>query len=77
MQGCYRARTEFNRAGSILRRACDRKANFRTPLHAAAFSLANLTSRREIHRKQGRRLGDPDVALEPVFDAMNGGKETA
>jgi radical SAM superfamily enzyme YgiQ (UPF0313 family) len=67
MQGCYRARTAFNRYGSIARRAWDRQANCRTPLHAAAFALANFTSRREIHRKQGRPLGDVRQPLEPVF----------
>ena len=30
--------------------------------------LANLTARREIHRKQGWRLGDGGDPLEAVFD---------
>ena len=53
-QGCYQAKTEFNRATNILRRAFDGKAN-RDNL--ALFCLANVVSRREIHRKQGGRLG--------------------
>ena len=68
-EGCYWARTEFNRASSILRRGLDFRANCRNPLHAAAYALANLTSRREIHRKQGRMLGDPDQPLETVFNS--------
>jgi hypothetical protein len=66
-EGCYRIRTEFNRWSSIARRACDWQANCRSPLHAAAYVLANVTSRREIHAKQGRPLGDPEVRLEPIF----------
>lgn len=65
--GCYRIRTEFNRWNSIVRRACDWRANFRTPMNAAAYMLANFTSRREIHRKQGRPLGDPNVELRPIY----------
>jgi radical SAM superfamily enzyme YgiQ (UPF0313 family) len=53
-QGCYEAKTEFNRAASIVRRAFDGGSN-RDNL--ALFCLANLVSRREIHRKQGGRLG--------------------
>jgi len=67
MAGCYRARTEFNRYRNIFSRSFDFRANCRSPLHAAAFWTANLTSRREIHRKQGRPLGDPRIPLEPVF----------
>jgi radical SAM superfamily enzyme YgiQ (UPF0313 family) len=53
--GCYRAKTEFNRAVNIARRAFDGGANRDNP---GLFWLANLTSRREIHRKQGGRLGN-------------------
>lgn len=67
LEGCYRARTAFNTYGSILRRSLDGRANCRTPYHAAAFWLANLTSRREIHRKQGRSLGDARMPLRPVY----------
>jgi radical SAM superfamily enzyme YgiQ (UPF0313 family) len=67
LEGCYRARTAFNTYGSILRRSLDLRANCRTPYHAAAFWLANLTSRREIHRKQGRALGDERMPLTPVY----------
>jgi hypothetical protein len=67
MEGCYWARTRFNRWSAIARRGLDLKANIRTPLNAAAFVMANLTSRREIHRKQGRALGDEHVPLAPLF----------
>jgi hypothetical protein len=66
-EGCYRIRTEFNRLSSVLRRGMDLRANCRTPLHAAAYLLANLTSRREIHRKQGRPLGDAGLRLQPAY----------
>jgi hypothetical protein len=36
-------------------------------LHAGAYLLANITSRREIHRKQGRALGVENVPVEPIF----------
>jgi radical SAM superfamily enzyme YgiQ (UPF0313 family) len=65
MAGCYRARTEFNRYRNIFSRSLDFRANCRSLRHAAAFWLANLTSRREIHRKQGRPLGDPQCPLAP------------
>ena len=69
MAGCYQARSEFNRCGNIVRRAIDRQANCRDLYRAGAFFAANLTSRREIHNKQGRRLGD-ESELTPVFEAL-------
>ena len=77
MQGCYWARSQLNRTTNILRRAVDFKANCRTPVHAAGFALANFTSRREIHRKQGRPLGDESVPLSPVFDSFTAQEELA
>lgn len=61
--GCYRARTAFNTFGSILRRLLDRRANLRSPYRVGIYLLANLISRREIHAKQGKRLGaaSPDI----------------
>ncbi len=75
--GCYWARCQFNRATSILRRAVDFRSNCRSPLHAAAFALANITSRREIHRKQGRHLGDERVPLAAVFAPGSSQEERA
>jgi radical SAM superfamily enzyme YgiQ (UPF0313 family) len=64
--GCYRARSEFNRYGSIFRRALDRRANCRSPYRLGVYLLSNLISRREIHRKQGLPLGDgTPLALAP------------
>jgi len=72
MQGCYRARSEFNRSRNIVRRAIDRQANCRDWYRAAAFFAANITSRREIHNKQGRRLGE-EGQLMPWFEAVEEG----
>ena len=55
--GCFAARQEFNTARSILGRMLDLRANCRTPFRAGVYLIANLASRREILRKQGRRLG--------------------
>jgi radical SAM superfamily enzyme YgiQ (UPF0313 family) len=56
-EGCYWARSEFNTATSILKRSLDRKANARNLRNMGVYWLSNLISRREIHTKQGRRLG--------------------
>ena len=55
--GCFAARKTFNTAGSIFGRMLDLRANCRTPFRAGVYLVANLMSRREILRKQGRRLG--------------------
>jgi radical SAM superfamily enzyme YgiQ (UPF0313 family) len=55
--GCFAARQEFNTARSILSRMFDLRANCRSPFRAGVYLAANLKSRREIFRKQGRRLG--------------------
>jgi hypothetical protein len=55
--GCFRARREFNTYSSILKRACDPRANCRSPFNLYAFLATNLISRQEIHRKQGLPLG--------------------
>lgn len=62
--GCYRARTRFNTARSVLRRALDPHTNLRTPYRASLYLLSNVISRREIHAKQGSALGSP-AALKP------------
>lgn len=66
--GCYRARTQLNTYGSILRRAFDRRTNLRSPYRFGAYLLSNLISRREIHAKQNATLGGP-APLEPRMDA--------
>ena len=57
-EGCFRARCEFNRYSSMLRRALDFRANARDFHHLGLFAAANLANRREIFRKQGQPLGD-------------------
>ena len=56
-EGCFAARRQFNTARSILSRMLDLRANGRSLFRAGVYLLANLKSRREIMRKQGRRLG--------------------
>lgn len=68
-EGCFRARCEFNRYSSIVSRAFDFDTNCRDPYRLGLFAASNLISRREIYRKQGRRLGD-DLPLEPVAALM-------
>jgi radical SAM superfamily enzyme YgiQ (UPF0313 family) len=58
-EGCWRARTEFNRWANIARRATDLAANCRDLRNAVTFLAANVVSRREIRRKQGLPLGAP------------------
>jgi radical SAM superfamily enzyme YgiQ (UPF0313 family) len=67
-EGCFQARREFNRYSSMLSRALDFDANCRDLYRAGLFAASNLVSRREIYRKQGRRLGDdlPVEEVEPV-----------
>jgi len=60
--GCFCARKRFNALGTIVRRALDRQANGHNLQQLALFLAANLTSRREIFRKQGLALG-PDGGL--------------
>jgi radical SAM superfamily enzyme YgiQ (UPF0313 family) len=64
-EGCFRARREFNRYSSILSRALDFDTNCSDLYRLGLFTASNLVSRREIYRKQGRRLGD-DLPLEWV-----------
>lgn len=74
MHGCYWARTQFNSISSIVRRGV---SNCRSPMHTVGFVLANLASRQEIHRKQGRQLGDPGASLSPVFESEQACQEAA
>jgi radical SAM superfamily enzyme YgiQ (UPF0313 family) len=64
-EGCFWARRQFNRYSSIGRRALDTKTNCRSPYRLGLYLAANLISRREILRKQDRRLGE-NAALEPL-----------
>lgn len=65
-EGCFRARRQFNEYRSIFKRACDFKTNCRDPYRLGLHLASNVVSRKEILRKQGRRLG-ANMALEPVL----------
>lgn len=67
-EGCYWARTQFNKYNSILRRALDFGANCRSLHNVSIYLATNMINRREIHRKQGLPLGDGNE-LEPLFES--------
>jgi radical SAM superfamily enzyme YgiQ (UPF0313 family) len=77
--GCWRARLAFNTAGSFVHRLLDPRTALRSPRRAFQFALSNLISRREIHLKQGRRLGGPETLelppLSPTLMAPAGAPE--
>ena len=66
-EGCYLARTQFNKYSNILRRALNFHANCRNLDNAGIYLALNLISRREIYRKQGQPLGDGSE-LKPLFE---------
>ncbi len=57
-EGCFWARREFNTYSSMVKRAFNFKSNSRNLFNLSAFLASNITSRKEIYRKQGLRLGD-------------------
>jgi hypothetical protein len=57
-EGCYWARTEFNKYSSIFKRAFVKNGNANNLKNLGIFFASNFISRREIHRKQGRSLGN-------------------
>ncbi|MDZ4231131.1 MAG: radical SAM protein, partial [Dehalococcoidales bacterium] len=64
---CYWVRSEFNKYGSIARRALDPHANFSSPTKAGVYLKVNLLTRKEISRKRYQPLGDGSD-LTPLFD---------
>jgi radical SAM superfamily enzyme YgiQ (UPF0313 family) len=56
-EGCYRARTDFNKPSSILRRALNWRANFRNLTNAYIYLVLNRITRQEIRRKQWQSMG--------------------
>ncbi len=54
---CFKARQQINSLQSIFKRALDFKTNLRSFLNFGLYLLANLTNRREVFRKQGKKLG--------------------
>ena len=66
-EGCWRARRTFYRAGNIARRLGAHPSLYLHPARAALYLASNLVSQREIHRKQGARLGnDEPVSVEAM-----------
>ncbi len=54
--GCFQIRSKFYSIPCILRRLFANPVHFR-PMNLIVFLLANMISRREIHKKQGQILG--------------------
>ncbi len=54
---CFKARTEFNSPGSIIRRAFDFKTNMRTPFKLAIYLAYTPLFRREAFKKQDMSFG--------------------
>jgi len=66
-EGCYRARSRFNTYASILNRSFGRGGNGASANRPGFSLFVNLISRRQIHRKQGRPLGEGDVP-DPIYE---------
>lgn len=64
-EGCWRARRTFYRHSTIPRRIWAEPSLYLRPSRLGVLVASNLVSRREIHRKQGARLGTEE-ALSPV-----------
>ncbi len=64
-QACLEARRQFYRFGSMLRRMCDLKANFKNPAMAAVYLALNLQAHYDIDLRQGLQLGAGLSAWEP------------
>jgi radical SAM superfamily enzyme YgiQ (UPF0313 family) len=60
--GCHQARRLFFKAGSILGRTFEFRANARTPRKAVTCLALNWLLRREVNQKRGIPLGDRRVA---------------
>ena len=57
-EGCKRARYDFNSYRHMLKRMLGAGVNHRNLFNTVVFLLVNLISRSEIHRKQGKELGE-------------------
>ena len=56
-EACFKARSDFNSAGSIFKRAFDFKTNMRTPLKLGVYIAYNPLFRKEVFKKQGLHFG--------------------
>ena len=55
---CFNAKKKFNSLSSILYRSTDLRANIYRKTNTLYFILANFTNRREVYKKQGKKLGE-------------------
>ncbi len=56
-EGCFKARLEFNKYSSILRRALDIEANIKNIHNMLAYFFYNFVARKEVNFKQNMKLG--------------------
>lgn len=62
--GCFEVRRQFNGLGNILARFPGHRWGKDSVYKSKLFLAANLVSRRELHRKYGRRLGGSSAAAD-------------
>jgi radical SAM superfamily enzyme YgiQ (UPF0313 family) len=55
---CFKAKKRFNSLASILYRSTDFRANVFGLTNSLYFFITNITNRREVYKKQGRKLGE-------------------
>jgi len=61
-RGCFELRRKFNTIRSMLTRFPGLRLSKDSLYKAKLFLAANMLSRRELHRKYGKRLGEPATA---------------
>ena len=66
-EGCFNAREQFYRYGSILKRTSNGPRLWTDPYKLGVMLLANWISRQEVHRKQDAQFGQ--IALTPELEA--------
>jgi len=57
-EGCFRIRRAFNKHSSIISRLMDPQANLSSFYNLWVYLLVNYINRKEMYKKQGRKLGD-------------------
>jgi radical SAM superfamily enzyme YgiQ (UPF0313 family) len=55
---CFKAKKQFNSIRSILYRSTNLSANMYGFVNPAYFIMANYTNRKEVYKKQGKKLGE-------------------
>jgi radical SAM superfamily enzyme YgiQ (UPF0313 family) len=66
---CFDLRNRFYSYSNVAKRACDLKANIKTPYQAAAYMISNLTSHKGVAERQYWPIGD--VLTREDFDAKH------